>query len=250
MTDLLEKLKKATEFSPYAAFFVPKAGVNAIIRLIPVDPPVVEYKEHFLKWSFVCTANKGRCPVCEISERFQLPDMKAYKRFLFYVWDTMDKEQPIKLWAAGAKIAQSINFFVNQKIDLLDPVNGIPLVIRREGQGLKTTYNIYPKEGAKLPLPSTLDWKSVTPLDKYIEDKQKDDLNSLAENISNMNLDYSVKQSILAYLTEQGYIHVSSISPAVVEEEVGNVAVEDEVGEEGESVDDILAKFKNGVKND
>jgi hypothetical protein len=36
----------------------------------------------------------------------------------------------------------------------------------------------------------------------------------------------------------------------VVEEEVGNVAVEDEVGEEGESIDDILTKFKRGVKND
>jgi hypothetical protein len=95
-----------------------------------------------------------------------------------------------------------------------------------------------------------LDWQGVTPLDKYLADKQRDDLNSLAENISNMNLDYSVKQSILAYLAEQGYIQVSSISPALAEEEVGNVAVEDSAGEEGESVDDILSKFKAGVKND
>ncbi|MEM0201432.1 MAG: hypothetical protein QXD23_03430 [Candidatus Micrarchaeaceae archaeon] len=251
MTTLNEKLLVGTATKSFTNYFTPQIGEN-IIRILPLDPPIASYFEHFSRWSFNCKRPNARCPICLIADRFNLPDLKAYQRYVMYVWDLKDKDHPVKLYPFGSKIAQSINLIVSQGAELMDPVNGISLVISRSGTGLKTQYTVLPSKS--IPLPKSIDLDQIESLTDFLKKKSEDDDESLLPFLGSLQVSYDYQIQIIEFLAEQGFLTEDQakafINPNAARSQdqtqdqvqaplVNNSASED-------SVDSILESLKRG----
>ena len=185
-------------------FITLEQGKN-LIRLLPGHPNMdgfyVEAFQHHRRLgqtsiSIVCPnkgdEDAGNCPICELLEPLRKSkdkkkkdmyyDCRAKSRYYANAINRADEEPKVQILAFGQTILQQVlEAVVDEEEfgDILDPIEGRDLMIKRNGEKLDTTYTVTPRTATSPILDSK---KAIKALIGTEEDTQLLDLTVLCEN--------------------------------------------------------------------
>lgn len=178
-------------------FWKAKEGRNQI-RVLPGNADMklggVPSYQHFYKdpadpdrWvSHNCLRKMARqpCPSCERMEQLARSgnaadlklanEMKPSYRGYYRIIDRAAESKGIQVWTPGWNMQQDINDFLRRFPNLLHPLEGFDILIRRRGTGLKTQYRL---DVARDPSPIAADTNATL---KVLEAGQEIDLHRYA----------------------------------------------------------------------
>lgn len=144
-----------------------QSGKNTLRFLPPAagqNTPFVKTFQHFIRdgerfVSFNCPKrmNKGKCPACEVGNKFYKSRSKADKDRAKQFWpkqriwanviDMNDPEEGVQAFPFGKMIYEDLLTIREDIGDFTHPEDGFNVLINRAGSGIKTKYTVQPDRG-------------------------------------------------------------------------------------------------------
>ena len=149
-----------------------KAGENKLIRILTPTSEVTAAWEHVEQiggfWKTIECLGKKDCPICKAGRN------ASFKTYLPILDIAEDK---VKIFKASKDVVKALIAFEEEYGDLTK----IDLKVIRLGEGLKTTYQFFKKDGSKIDLDEYQD--QIPAPETLIEQLTKEEIENLLDGV-------------------------------------------------------------------